>query len=367
MNYLFKKHRLKWMAATSLLISLNACHSNDNIVTIRQPYTLSDSLRKTLEIDTVKVRNITYAIKFNGVVDFNTDKVSNIFPLVSGIVQDIHVMPGDFVKAGQVLGMVKSSEMANYSSSLSSSEAAVRLAKKQLEQQQDLYKSGMASKVDITAAEVNYEQAVAAKTAAQRVLMVNGNNTGGDYFIKSPIDGFLVQKNVTNGMAIRPDNSAPVFTVSNLKNVWVEANVYEENISKVHEGDEADISTISYPDKIFKGKVNRLMNLIDPNTKVMKMRVIIDNPDFMLKPQMFATVTINNTESDKAISVSSSALIFDHSQYYVVILKGEKDVELRQVEVISTNGKTAFIKNGVSAGERVIASKAILVYGSLNS
>ncbi len=367
MKNLLNKHSLPVIATGLLLLSLYSCHSSENTEEVREPYVVPDSLMKTLEVDTVKMQNITYAIKFNGAVDFNTDKVSNIFPLVSGVVQNINVMPGDFVKAGQVLGLVKSSEMANYSSSLTTADANVRLTKKQLDQQQDLFKSGLASKVDITSAEVNYEQAVAAKTAAQRVLSVNGNNTSGDYLIKSPTDGFLVQKNVTNGMAIRPDNSAPMFTVSNLKNVWVEANVYEENISKVHEGDSADITTISYPDKVFKGRVNKLMSVIDPNTKVMKMRVIIDNPDYILKPQMFATVTVNNTESDKAIAVPSSALIFDHSQYYVIIVKGKKDVQIRPVDVISTNGKTTYIKSGVTPGDRVIGSKAILIYGSLNS
>lgn len=349
------------------LCLLFSCKSNEPDSDVRQTYIVPDSLMRTLAIDTVKTSNITNAIKFNGIVDFNTDKVINVFPLVSGNVEKIHVMPGDYVHSGEILGIVKSAEVANYNAALINAEANVHLTAKQLDQQKDLFKSGLASQIDIINAEVNYEQAVAAKTAAEKILSINGNNKNGEYFIKAPVNGFIVQKNANNGMAIRPDNSTNLFTISDMKNVWVQANVYEANIGKVHEGDPVEVTTISYPDKIFKGKVDKLMNVLDPVNKVMKMRVVLDNPGYLLKPQMFATVTLTNKEGKRAISVSSSALVFDHSQYYVIVIKGKKDVQIRSVDIISTNGKTAYIKSGLSPGEHVVASNALLIYGSLNS
>jgi cobalt-zinc-cadmium efflux system membrane fusion protein len=318
-------------------------------------------------VDTVKIAPITDAIKFNGIVDFNTDKVVNVFPLISGNVTDIRVMPGDYVHAGEQLGEVKSAEVANYNAALVNADANVRLTARQLEQQKDLYKSGLASQVDITNAESNYQQAVAARIAAEKILNINGNNKNGLYNIKSPINGFIVQKNVTNGTSIRTDNGAAMFTISDLNNVWVQANVYEENIGKVHEGDPADVATISYPNKIFKGKVDKLMNTLDPTNKVMKMRVVLNNPGYVLKPEMFATVTVYNAENKKAVSISRKDLVFDNSQYYVIILTGRKDVQIRQVELIGINGEKAYIKSGVRPGERLIGSQTILIYGSLNS
>jgi len=350
-----------------LLGNLLACKSNEDNDDARQPYVIPDSLMHVLIIDTVKKAPITEAIKFNGMVDFNTDKTVNVFPLITGNVQNVTVMPGDYVHAGQVLGIVKSAEVANYNSALINAESNVTLTAKQLAQQKDLFQSGLASQVDITSAEANYEQAVAARTAAQKVLSINGDDKNGEYFIKAPIDGFIVQKNVTNGMAIRTDNNTGLFTISDLKNVWVQANVYEENIGKVHEGEEADVTTISYPDKVFKGKINNIMNVIDPTSKVMKMRVVLDNPGYVLKPQMFATVTVNNSERNQAIAISSKDLVFDHSQYYVITVTGKKNVQIRPVDVISINGATAYIKNGLSIGERIIGSQALLIYGSLNS
>lgn len=366
MNALLYKSGLFFTAGV-LALGMFSCNQHRDDEDTRQPYVIPDSLMRTLKIDTVKTSNITSALKFSGVVDFNTDKVENIYPLVSGNLQDVTVMPGDYVHAGQTLGVVRSAEIANYTSSLESARAQVQITKKQLQQQQDLAKSGLASQVDVVSAQSNYEQAIAAYTAAQRVMSMNGNSTSGQYLLKSPIDGFVVAKNANSGTNIRSDNSSPLFVISDLKNVWVEANVYEENIGKVHEGDTAEVTTISYPGKVFTGKVNRLMNILDPTTKVMKMRVILSNPGYLLKPQMFATVSLNDKENKKAISISSTDLIFDHSQYYVLILQDKKNVQIRPVNVISINGKTAYLSSGVAAGERLIGSDALLIYGSLNS
>ncbi len=354
---------------SGLLFNLFSCksgetNSNDSQ---RDHYEIPDSLLKTLVIDTVKTSNLTNSIKFTGVVDFNTDKVANIFPLISGVAQNIKVQLGDFVKAGQELGVVRSSEMANYNVALINAETNVNLTARLLSQQKDLFKSGLASEIDVTNAEVANQQAIASKAAAEKVLSINGNNRDGEYILKSPIDGFIVQKNITNGMSIRTDNAANLFTISDLKQVWVQANVYEGNISKVKKDDEVDVTTISYPDKIFKGKIDNLMSVLDPSSKVMKMRIVLDNPDYLLKPQMFATVIVNNSENRQAVSVSTNAIVFDHSQYYVLLYNNKKDVQIRPVELLSTNGNTAFIKKGIAPGDRVIGSQAILIYGALNN
>jgi cobalt-zinc-cadmium efflux system membrane fusion protein len=349
-------------------VLLCACNTGENNKTEkRAAYTIPDSLMKTLTMDTVKITGLTRSIKFNGVVDFNPDKVANIYPMISGNVQDIKVMLGDYVKAGQVLGLVKSSEMANYSAALQNAEANIQLTARQLQQQKELFKSGLASQVDVTNAEATYQQASAAKTAAERILTINGNNRQGEYAIKSPIDGFIVQKNINNGMAIRTDNANNLFTISDLKEVWVQANVYEANIDKVHQGDEAAVTTISYPNKIFTGRVGKLMNVLDPTNRVLKMRVVLPNTDYKLKPQMFATVTVNNNEDKDAICISAASLIFDHSQYFVLLYKNQKDVQIRPVEIISINGSKAFIKSGIQPGDVLIGSMLVQIYGALNN
>ena len=333
----------------------------------RTAYTIPDSLIRTLVIDTVKEAKITNSIKFNGVVDFNPDKVANIFPLISGNVQGVKAQLGDYVTAGEVLGTIKSSEIANYNASLTNAENNVKLTAALLARSEEMAKSGLASQVDLTTAKVNYDQAVASKIAAEKILSINGNNPHGEYQIKSPINGFIVQKNVNNGMAIRGDNGGSLFTISDLKEVWVQANVYEASINNVHEGDSVTVATITYPDKVFRGKINKLMNVLDPTNKVMKMRVELPNPGYLLKPQMFATVTVNNDLPEQAICVPNNALIFDHSQYFVIVYKGSKNAEIRSVDLLSSNSTTTYIKSGVKPGEMVVGSQAILIYGALNN
>ncbi|MFX8266578.1 efflux RND transporter periplasmic adaptor subunit, partial [Acinetobacter baumannii] len=78
--------------------------------------------------------------------------------------------------------------------------------------------------------------------------------------IKAPISGFIVQKNITNNTSIRSDNGTNLFTISDLKKVWIQANVYEANISKIHVGETVSVTTVSYPDRIFKGTIDKIVN-----------------------------------------------------------------------------------------------------------
>ena len=200
-----------------------------------------------------------------------------------------------------------------------------------------------------------------------RVLSINGGNTQGDYVVKAPIGGVVVQKAATNNMFIRGDNSTSLFTISDLKDVWIQANVYESNISLIHFGDNVDVTTLAYPGKIFKGKIDKVLNVLDPTSKVMKVRVVLPNPGYELKPEMYASITVTNKENRQTLSIPSQALIFDHSQYYVLVYNNKADVKITPVQIINTVGNRTFIAGGVSNGDKVISSQAILIYDALNS
>ncbi len=349
-------------------IQITGCNTEkEKVADTPHKYIIPDSLVQKLYFDTVQVKQVVNTITFTGMVDFNQDNQVNIYPLVSGNAKDIHVQLGDYVKAGQSLANITSSEMAGYSNNLVVAQTNVAATKRQLEAANDLFKTGLASSLDVTTAQTNYDQAVAQLEMVKRVLKINGDNTQGQWEAKAPVSGFIVQKNITNGTTIRADNGNSIFTISDLKNVWVWANVYESNISHIHIGDEVKVTTLSYPDKIFTGKVDKILNALDPATKVMKVRVVIPNDQYELKPQMFASIIIANPENSQAMCVSSKALIYDNSQYYVLVYNGHGDASIRQVEILNSLGDKTYIKSGVKQGERVIASQAILIYGELNS
>ena len=349
-------------------MALQGCKGEQkNPVEETRKYVIPDSLLKTLSMDTVQNRPLVNTITFTGMVDVNQDNQVNIFPLVSGSARDIKVQLGDYVSAGQVLGTVTSSEMAGYTNSLVVAQTNLTNTKRQLEASKDLFKAGLASSLDVTAAQTNYDQAVAQLEMAQRILKINGDNTKGIWEIKSPVSGFIVQKNITSGTSIRTDNSTALFTISDLKNVWVWANVYESNIGNIHLGDEVSLTTLSYPGKVFKGKVDKMLSALDPTTKVMKVRIVIPNDNYALKPQMFASIEIANPENQQVLCVSSKALIYDNSRYYVLVYNGHGDASITPVEVLNNSGDRTYIKSGLKEGSLVITTAAILIYGELNS
>jgi len=349
-------------------IALQSCNGEKKqVVEETRKYVIPDSLLRTLQMDTVKTIPLVNSITFTGMVDVNQDNQVNVFPLVSGNVTDVKVQLGDYVNAGQVLATIKSSEMAGYSNNLTVAETNVTTTKRQLTAVKDQFAAGLASEVDVTVAQTNYDQAVAQLEMAKRVLKINGDNKQGEWVAKAPVSGFIVQKSITNGSSIRADNGSNIFTISDLKNVWVWANVYESNIGNIHLGDDVSVTTISYPGRVFKGKVDKILNALDPTTKVMKVRIVIPNEKYELKPQMFASIIIANPENRSAISVSSKALIYDNSRYYVIVYNGHGDASITPVEVLSSAGDKTYLKSGVKDGDRVISSQAIQIYGELNS
>lgn len=351
-----------------LIIVLTGCKSNENKnANEKEKYIIPDSLLKKINIETVQQCQLINSITLTGSVDFNQDHQINIFPLVSGNVQDIKVQLGDYVNAGQPLATIKSSEMAGYSNSLIMAQTNVTATKKQLDAVKDLFASGLSSQLDVTNAQVNYDQALSQLEMAKRILKINGNNVQGDYVVKAPISGFIVQKNITNNMSIRTDNGNNIFTISDLKNVWVQANVYESNINKIHLGDSVYITTLSYPDRIFKGKIDKLINVLDPTNKVMKVRIVLSNNDYALKPLMFTSVNVIDKHNQESICISKMALIFDHSQYYVLKYSGKGNADITPVTVTSVFGDKVYLSGGVTIGDKIIASDAILIYEALNN
>ncbi|HWB25334.1 MAG TPA: efflux RND transporter periplasmic adaptor subunit [Chitinophagaceae bacterium] len=352
----------------SISILFMACNAHEKpAVSEKDKYVIPDSLLKTIEIDTVQTCQLINAITLTGKVAFNEDNVARIYPMVSGTITGIKAMLGDYVTAGETLGIIHSGEMAGYSNDLVNAQTNLQLTKRNLDATQNMVKTGLASEKDLLTAQTAYTQAQSELNRIENILKINGGNTQGDYAVKSPISGFIVEKTVTNDMAIRTDNSNDMFTISDLKNVWVLANVYESNINDIHLGDNVNITTLSYPGRIFTGKIDKILNVLDPGNKVMLVRIVLPNSDYALKPEMYASVTVTNPENKQSICIPSSALIFDNSQYYVLAYKNKTDVRITPVQVNSTLGNRVYISAGLQQGQLIIGSQALLIYDQLNN
>jgi cobalt-zinc-cadmium efflux system membrane fusion protein len=343
-------------------------HTNDG------RFCIPDSLLKNVTFDTLHSGSVKSELPLSGRITFNEDKVLRIFPLVSGQVTEVKVTLGDYIEKGKVLAIIESSDMANYFNEYRSSQSEVAIARKNLEVTTNMRNSGVSSEKDYLIAQNEYEKALAEFKKIKEVLKIFGSSfdakdsTGSGYVIKSPISGFVVDKNVTVGMDLRPDASTNLFTISDLKELWATANVYETDVSKIKPGSDAEIVTLSFPDKKFYGKVERISNILDPETKSMSVKIRLDNRDFKLKPGMFARISISLPEDKKMLIVKSSAIIYDGDKSYVLKYSDKCNVSIEKIDVFkSLNNLNYFESDSLRDGDLLILRNGIYIFTALKS
>ena len=335
--------------------------------TAPEKFSITDSLLGRLLIDTVQQANGKAELIFSAKITANEDRKSELYPMVSGSVTHVKIRLGDEVSAGQTLATINSAEMAGFDKELISANSELKTASRTLKQAEQLYESGLSSAKELEEAKNDYQIRKAELNRANAVLKINGGSNTGIYSIKSPLNGFVIEKNVTDNMQLRGDNDKSLFTIADLGNVWAMINIYESDISRIKAGDEVILSTLSYPEQAFKGKIDKIYNLIDQDSKVMNARVVIANPNFLLKPGMLGTVKVAANSGIDLPLVNARAVIFDENKNYVLVLGGNKKVRIQEIKIGRKNADKVYISEGVKAGDRVIASKQVFLFENLKA
>lgn len=346
------------------ILTLSCSHEPDKA--LESKFKLTETLSKGKELAEVTLKTVESELLLTGKITFNEDKVARVFPLAGGFVRDLNVELGDNVKRGQVMAVIRSPEIAGFTREGVAASSQVRVADKNSQIAAELHKSGSISEVELINAYKDLENAKGELARIEAVLDMYGAASGSVYPIKSPVSGVIIQKNIALNMELRTEDISPVFIVGDLDDVWVMANIYESDITKIREGYETVVTTIAYPDKVFHGKIDKIFSLMDAETKVVRARVTLKNADFELKPEMFANVKVNYTEPFKKPAIPSCALIFDKSRYFVMIYIADDNIETREVTVYKDNGKIAYIESGLKEGEKVMTKYQLLVYDALN-
>ena len=332
-------------------------------------FVLSDTMMHMIQLDTVSYCNIDDELSLSGEVSFNENSVVKIFPRSSGQVIDSKVSLGDHVSKGQVLAVIRSADIAGSYSDLNSANADVAIAKRQMETAESLYKSGINSEREYTEAKQNYQKALAVKNKAQSILSINGGtktDAGGDYILTSPINGYIVEKKVSTGAFIRPDMGDNLFTISDLQNVWVYANVYESDIAKVKQGSEVKVIPMAYPDKILTGKIENISQVLDPESKAMHVRIILNNKDMLLKPDMFVKVIVNSSIGTSATCIPTRALVSQDGKNYVVTYNKRDDMKIVEVNLMKTVGNKTYISNtNLPRAQKLVVKDQLLIFNQL--
>lgn len=329
---------------------------------------ISDSMEKIIHIDSAVMATVSDELKLSGEINFCDNKVVKVYPFSSGKVMTVKVSLGDKVTKGQTLAIIKSADVAGNYSDISSSGNEVAIAKRQMENTESLYQNGIASERENAEAKQNYQKA--ANNAAKLQAQININGGGhtsaeGNYIVTAPASGYVVEKKINEGSFIRGDNADNMFTIGDISEVWVTANVYETDIARVKEGYAANVTTLAYQDKVFPGVIDKVNQLLEPDTKVMKVRVKLKNEGLLLKPEMFANILIQNKVGARSIAIPKAGIISEDGKNYVVVYEGKCNLKVKEVEILKTVQDISYIKSGLAVGEKIISANQLLLFKAL--
>lgn len=364
-----KNFRRARMHATVLLLAAllaAGCGVAEPPVADTNAFVLSDTMLQRIQLDTVVMKQVENVIHLNGRIATDENKLASVFAIMSGQVISVDAELGDRVSKGQTLAKIRSGEVAKMERKLISAQSDREVAEKNLATKEELFSSQLLSERKLVEARYDLEKANAQLQRMNEVFSIYTIEAGSRYVLRAPMDGYVIGKSITRDITLPDDHTDPVFTIAELNEVWVLADVYESDIARVKEGMDAEVTTLSYPDKIFRGKVDRIFNILDPRTRTMRIRITLANEDILLKPEMVAHVKLTFKKDDILPAVPASAIISDKSRQYTMVFKDRYNVLTREVKVAQTTGTTSWISEGLEPGEVIVSKNQLYLYDALN-
>jgi cobalt-zinc-cadmium efflux system membrane fusion protein len=324
-------------------------------------------MRASITVAPVQPRDVAAVLSVAGKVQFDEDRVSRVIVPLAGQVVDLRVKLGDVVKKGQPLCAINSREAASAIGEHTESHKDLDLAEKNAAMTQDLFDHQAASKMALEQALNDLAKAkarVARNDESLRLLGLRNESEMASFTgrvpIVSPIAGTVIDRKVTDGQFVQSD-STPIITVADLSAVWIVGDLFERDLRFVTIGAPATIATAAYAGEPFHGRVSYISDSIDPATHVAKLRVVVANPGSRLKPEMFATVSLDLPEVERALAIPARAVFVEDGRSFVYVEAERGRFERRAIEVADTPGAERRVVNGLHAGERVVVDGALLL------
>jgi len=294
-----------------------------------------------------------------------TPDISRSVPVISiatGRVVEIHARLGDTVKKGQLLLRVQSSDMSAAFSDYRKAVADEKLARIQFERAKLLYDKGAMSLNDFqTAEDVENKAQVDVENTTERLHVLGGSvdHPAAVVDIRAPVSGVITDQQVTNAAGVAGLGSPNPFTISDLSNVWILCDVYENDLGSVHVGESAEIRLNAYPDKTFTGRISNVLPVLDPTLRTAKVRIEVRNPGLM-RVGMFVTATFHGQKKETHAAVPATAILHLHDRNWIYIPTADK--RFRRVEVVAgaaLPNNMQEIASGLKAGEQVVSNALV--------
>ena len=332
-------------------------------------FTVPPEQMSHVQVVTVEPTKLSRVLRLTGAVAYNAFNTTPVITQVGGPVSRILVVPGERVKLGQPLLDVSSPDYSLLFATYLKARDSFRVTDRNYVRAQDLYAHQAIAERDLLQAESDRNQAQADLNASLLGLKILGipkpedlekAPSSSEIPLLAPIGGEIVERDVAPGQLLQA-GTTQAFVISNMTTVWVLANIYQGDLANVKVGNEVTVQTDSYPDK-FHGKISFLSPALDPNTRTLQARIVVDNPGEKLKNNMYVTATVNAGVEQNAIAVpDASVLRNDENQPFVYVAIGSNQFARRAVDIgQSQAGKTQILK-GLSAGDKVVGDGSLFL------
>ena len=307
-------------------------------------------------------RKASSQLVVTGVVAADISRNVPVISLASGRVVAIHARLGDTVQKGQLLLTIRSSDVAGAFSDYRKAVADEALTRNQLDRAKDLLAHGAISQNDMQVAQDAEEKAKVDLETMSEHLRLLGNdpdkpNPSVDIF--APISGVITDQQVTDAATVQAFGANP-FTISDLTNVWVVCDVYENDLRNVRLGDSAEIRLNAYPGQVLRGRIGNIGAILDPNLRTAKVRIEVHNPG-ILRLGMFANATFHAQREETHTVIPSNAVLHLHDRDWVFVPAGIN--RFQRVEIVTGNtlpGNMQEVVSGIQPGTQVIANALVL-------
>lgn len=301
---------------------------------------------------------------------------------VAGRVTEVRVAEGDPVRAGQVLATIESPELGRATGEYLAELAAANVARETAEREQALFERKISSEREWREAEAEAIRSRALKEAAEATLHALGltdadlrtlqadRHFASIVRVRSPIGGIVAARGAEIGQAVEPGDS--LIDVVDLREVALAIDVYEQAIGQVHKGQEVEVRTAGTGDRVFQGRVASVGGVVERASRSIKVRVLLPNPDLLLRPGTFANVRLLGSRQPAAIdsgstsvSVPAAAIQRDGGETFVFLKVGPRAFEPRVVAVGQSGGETTALHGGVDPGDTVVTTGSFVLKSEL--
>ena len=336
-----------------------------------------EEARLRIAVATVEERDLPYTVTVGGRLTFDDLAVTHVFSPVNGRVTRLLAAPGDHVKKGAALAVIASPDLGSAFSDELKAKADLIAAEHEVKRQREMYELKASAERDLEAAQDNYGRARAEyERAAQKTRLLRegaGDSVSQEFVLRAPIAGDVVARMANPGLEVQgqysgASNVVELFTIGKIDHLWLLGDIYEADFPHMKTGSELDLQVPAYPGRTFHGRVDWISDTLDPVLRTAKVRCVLENPQGLLRPEMYGVVRIA-APMRGAVTVPRDAVLRVGDDTVVFVEKpggGDGRVAFREQVVVANEqvpGDLVPILSGLAAGERVATRGSIFLLG----